>query len=136
MSGSLPSVSPHRSGRCVTRRAVSRVKCFAWAIGVQAILVAFYAAIAQSLTIPISLVHLAVVVPMALAAQLLPVSVNGFGVREATFSYYFAGLRLPVESAVALSLVGAGLILLFSLSGGVLYLTRQSWPAGHAGGAA
>ena len=44
--------------------------------------------------------------------------------REAAFSYYFVGLHLPVESAVALSLVGAGLILLFSLSGGLVYVLR------------
>lgn len=98
--------------------------CFLGAIAVQAILVAFYVAIAWGLRVPISPLHLGVVVPVSFVLQLLPVSVNGFGVREATFSYYFAALSLPVEGAIALSLVGAGLILLFSLSGGLVFLLR------------
>jgi uncharacterized membrane protein YbhN (UPF0104 family) len=103
---------------------VQMLYCFLGAIGVQAVIVAYYVALAWGLGIPISPIHLAVVVPVSLVLQLLPVSVNGFGVREAAFSYYFAGLHLPVESAVALSLVGAGLILLFSLSGGLVYVLR------------
>jgi uncharacterized protein (TIRG00374 family) len=99
--------------------------CFAGAILAQAVLVAFYVAIAYSLNIPISPLHLAVLVPVSFVVQLLPVSVNGFGVREATFTYYFVALNLPIESALVLSLLGAGLILLFSLSGGVLYVARR-----------
>ncbi len=98
--------------------------CFLGAILVQAILVAFYAAVAWSLRVPISLVDLAVVVPVSFVVQLLPVSVNGFGVREATFTYYFTALGLPLEGAMALSLVAAGLIMLFSLSGGLLFVVR------------
>jgi uncharacterized protein (TIRG00374 family) len=98
--------------------------CFFNAIVVQAVIVAYYVVLAFGLGIPISPVHLAVVVPVSLVLQLLPVSVNGMGVREAAFSYYFVGLHLPVESAIALSLVGAGLILLFSLSGGLVYALR------------
>jgi hypothetical protein len=53
-----------------------------------------------------------------------PVSVNGFGVREATFTYYFSRIGLPIESALVVSFAGAGLIILFSLSGAVAYLLR------------
>jgi uncharacterized protein (TIRG00374 family) len=101
------------------------LSCFAGALVAQAVLVAFYVAIAYSLEIPISPLHLAVLVPMSFVVQLLPVSVNGFGVREATFSYYFAALNLPIESALVLSVLGAGLVLVFSLSGGVLYVARR-----------
>jgi threonine/homoserine efflux transporter RhtA len=58
--------------------------------------------------------------------QMLPVSVNGFGVREATFSFYFAQLHLPLESALALSFTGAAMIMLFSTSGAVAYLVRRT----------
>ena len=50
---------------------------------------------------------------------MVPVSVNGFGVREATFTAYFSYIGLPAESALALSLTGAALVLCFSLSGAV-----------------
>jgi uncharacterized protein (TIRG00374 family) len=100
------------------------VTCFAGAIVVQAVLVFFYAAVARGLHVNVSLTHLAIVVPLSFVVQMLPVSVNGLGVREATFGFYFAQLNLSLESALALSFVGAVLIMLFSTSGAVVYLAR------------
>ena len=48
---------------------------------------------------------LAVIVPLSFIVQMLPVSVNGFGVREATFSFYFTRVGLSMESALLVSLV-------------------------------
>jgi hypothetical protein len=56
--------------------------------------------------------------------------VNGFGVREATFSFYFSRLGLPLESAMALSLGATALVMLFSLSGAAVYVARRH-PHGH-----
>jgi uncharacterized protein (TIRG00374 family) len=100
--------------------------CFAGAVMVQALLVGFYVAIARSMHIPIAPWHLAVIVPASFLVQMLPISVNGFGVREATFTFCFARLGLPLESALVVSFVGAALVMLFSLSGVPVYLTRQS----------
>jgi hypothetical protein len=99
--------------------------CFIGAVLVQAILVLFYVAIARSMQIPIGFAELAVIVPVSFIVQMVPLSVNGFGVREATFGFYFTRLGLPLESALLVSFVGAALIMLFSLSGGVAYLRRS-----------
>lgn len=98
--------------------------CFVGALFVQAVIVLFYLAIAHSMRIPIGIAELSVIVPMTLIVQMLPISMNGFGVREATFGFYFTRLGLPLESALLVSFVGAALIMLFSLSGGLLYLMR------------
>jgi glycosyltransferase 2 family protein len=102
--------------------------CFAGAVAVQAILVGFYLAIARSLNVPVSFAELAVIVPISFLVQMIPVSINGFGVREATFGFYFSRLGLPLESALLVSFVGAALIMLFSVSGGVAYLLRKGSP--------
>src|SRR5260221_349347 len=99
--------------------------CFAGAVVVQGILVGFYVAIARSMNIPIGFAELAVIVPVSFIVQMVPVSLNGFGVREATFGFYFTRLGLPLESALLVSFVGAALIMLFSLTGGVAYLRRS-----------
>jgi glycosyltransferase 2 family protein len=99
--------------------------CFAGAVAVQGILVLFYMAIARSMNIPIGFAELAVIVPVSFIVQMIPLSVNGFGVREATFGFYFTRLGLPLESALLVSFVGAALIMVFSLSGGVAYLRRS-----------
>jgi uncharacterized protein (TIRG00374 family) len=100
--------------------------CFGGAVAVQVLLVSFYIAIARSMHIPISPWHLAVIVPVSFIVQMLPISVNGFGVREATFTFCFARLGLPLESALVVSFAGAALVMLFSLSGVPVYLTRRS----------
>ena len=66
------------------------------------------------------------IVPITFIVQMLPLSMNGFGVREATFGFYFARLGLPLESALLVSFMGAALIMLFSLSGGVTYALRKT----------
>jgi uncharacterized membrane protein YbhN (UPF0104 family) len=108
------------------------VACLLGAVFVQAVLVAFYAAIVHSMSIPVSAWHLAVIVPISFVVQMAPVSLNGFGVREATFSFYFSRIGLPIESALVVSFMGAGLIILFSLSGAVAYLLRRPRSAGPA----
>jgi uncharacterized protein (TIRG00374 family) len=100
--------------------------CFAGAVLVQALLVGFYAAIAHGLGVPVSTWHMAVIVPVSFLAQLLPISLNGFGVREAVFSYYFSRIGAPIEAALVLSLLGAGLVMLFSLSGLLAYVLRRA----------
>jgi uncharacterized membrane protein YbhN (UPF0104 family) len=101
---------------------------FAGAIFVQGALVLFYFAVAYALHLDIPFSDLAVVVPMSLVVQLLPVSVGGFGVREAFFSYYFHRIGQPIEDAVLLSLVAQALLMLFSLSGLAIYIWRSRHP--------
>ena len=112
-------------------RPWSLASAFAGAVLVQALLVLFYAAVARSLSVQISIWHVAVIVPVSFVVQMLPVSVNGFGVREATFSFYFSRLGLPIESAMALSLGSTALVMLFSLSGAAVYVARRH-PHPHA----
>ncbi len=99
--------------------------CFVGAIMVQAVIVGFYAAVAHAIGVQISGAHLAILVPISLIFQMLPISVNGLGVREWVFGTYFTRLGLPLESALALSFIGAALIMLFSTTGAVVYLSRR-----------
>ena len=111
------------------------VACLLGAVVVQAVLVAFYAAIVHSMSIPVSVWHLAVIVPISFVVQMAPVSLNGFGVREATFTFYFSRIGLPIESALVVSFMGAALIIVFSLSGAVAYLLRGPRRAQSTSGA-
>jgi uncharacterized protein (TIRG00374 family) len=97
---------------------------FGGALVVQALLVLFYVCAARSLAVPFPLLAASVIVPISLAVQMVPVSINGFGVREAVFAFFFASLGLNVSSALTLSLGSAALIMLFSLSGGAVFLMR------------
>jgi uncharacterized protein (TIRG00374 family) len=95
------------------------------AVLVQALLVAFYAAVARGLHIDVSPWHLAVMVPVSFVVQMLPISVNGFGVREATFVAFFALAGLPAEAAMLLSFMGTAVIMAWSLAGACVHLARR-----------
>ena len=101
------------------------IRCFGGAVFVQATMVTFYFAVAYALHLTIGLADLAVIVPISFVIQMLPVSVAGFGVREATFSFYFSKIGQPIESAVLMSLVAQVLIMLFSLTGAAEYVSRS-----------
>ena len=98
---------------------------FGGAIVVQGALVVYYFAVAYALHLDIAFSDLAVVIPMSFVVQLLPVSVGGFGVREAFFSYYFHRIGQPIEDAILLSLVAQALLMLVSLSGLAVYVWRN-----------
>ena len=99
--------------------------CLGISIAVQALLVGFYASIAEALHLRIALGHLGMLVPISFLVQMVPVSMNGHGVREWTFREYLTRIGIAEESAVALSLIGASLVMLFSISGAAAYLTRR-----------
>ena len=98
---------------------------FAGAVAVQVSIVGFYLLVARGLAVPLPVFLGAVLIPVSLAVQMAPVSINGLGVREAVFAFFFARFGLPTEAAVALSLLSAALMMLLSLVGGVMFVLRR-----------
>jgi hypothetical protein len=96
----------------------------------QILVVLYYLAVARGLGIPLPAGAAFLMVPLCSLLQAVPISFNGWGLREGLFTVYFAQVGLPRESALAFSLVGAGLMVLLSLSGAVAWMTRgQGVPA-------
>lgn len=98
---------------------------FGGAMVVQITIVAFYLLTAQGLSVPLPLLLGAVLIPVSLAVQMAPISINGFGVREAVFAFFFRRFGLPAEAAVALSLVSTGMVMGLSLVGGLMFVRRR-----------
>jgi uncharacterized membrane protein YbhN (UPF0104 family) len=99
--------------------------CFGGAVFVQATIVVFYFIVSYALHLNVTLWDLAVIVPLSFVVQMLPVSLNGFGVREATFAFYFTRVGQSLESALLVSLVATALTMLFSLTGAAVYIGRE-----------
>jgi glycosyltransferase 2 family protein len=98
--------------------------CFGGAVFVQVTIVVFYFVVAYALRLNVTFWDLAVIVPLSFVVQMLPVSVNGFGVREATFAFYFTRIGQPIESALLVSLVATVVIMVFSLTGAAVWFAR------------
>lgn len=98
---------------------------FGGALVVQITIVAFYLLTAEGLSVPLPIFLGAVLIPVSLVVQMAPISINGFGIREAVFAFFFRRFGLPTDAAVALSLVSTGMVMGLSLVGGVLFLKRR-----------
>jgi uncharacterized membrane protein YbhN (UPF0104 family) len=108
------------------RNAPSAVAgAFGGALVVQITIVAFYLLTAEGLSVPLPIFLGAVLIPVSLVVQMAPVSINGFGVREAVFAFFFRRFGLPADAAVALSLVSTGMVMGLSLVGGFFFLRRR-----------
>jgi uncharacterized protein (TIRG00374 family) len=113
----------------VYREQVAMVwMAFVASVALQALVVCYYYMVARSLRIPLPLSASFLVVPLCTLVQTVPVSFNGWGIRESVFIVYFRQLGLSRDSALAFSLVGAGLIVILSLSGAVVWSSRAAAP--------
>ncbi len=97
---------------------------FAASLALQTLVVWYFLAIARALRIPLDVPAAFLMVPLCTLLQAVPISFNGWGLREGLFALYFSQVGLSRESALAFSLTGAGLIILLSLSGAVVWMAR------------
>jgi glycosyltransferase 2 family protein len=87
---------------------------------------------ALGLDIPLSM--LLVIIPVIYLTEVLPISINGLGVRESAFSFFFVLIGHTVEDGLAVSLLVIGMRYLLGLLGGTLLLvtlitSRASGPS-------
>jgi glycosyltransferase 2 family protein len=102
---------------------------FAASLALQTLFIYYHYAVARSLRIPLPLSACFLMVPLCTLVQTVPISFNGWGIRESVFILYFGQIGLPRDSALAFSLVAAGLMLLLSLSGAVVWTVRGPFEA-------
>ena len=88
------------------------------------IAVVFLNARALNLVVPISAV--AVFVPLVSLAGMVPVSVNGLGVREALYILLFGQIGVTAEVAVSLALLYLAVTVVASLPGGAVYALQRT----------
>ena len=87
---------------------------------VLAISAVWITALALNLDIPLS--YFLIFVPVITLISMIPVSLNGMGLREYAFLSLFSAVGIPAESCIALGLLSSILIILSSLPGGIIYI--------------
>lgn len=87
------------------------------------ILVVFLSARALDQHVPVS--ALAVFVPLISLAGMLPISVNGLGIREALYLLLFGRVGVPPDAAVSMAFLYFAVTLAASLPGGLVYALQR-----------
>ncbi|MBU4345943.1 MAG: flippase-like domain-containing protein [Candidatus Omnitrophica bacterium] len=83
--------------------------------------VTFYL-IALSLGLKINIIYFFIFVPIISAISLLPISIGGLGLRDASIVFFFAKTGVGQDLALAMSLLYFSFILIYGILGGFIYV--------------
>jgi uncharacterized membrane protein YbhN (UPF0104 family) len=89
--------------------------------------------VARGLGITVHVADFLLYLPIITSLSSIPISFSGFGVREGLYVEMFSQVGMPAVQALALSLLGYIVSLLWSLVGGIFFLThRKEMPSAAA----
>lgn len=91
----------------------------------QANVIIHYYLIAKALTLPIPLWSFFLIIPLATLITMLPISVNGIGVRESVYVFFFTPFLIGEPQAIAFSWIAYGMVVLQGIIGGIVYALRK-----------
>ena len=84
-----------------------------------------YFLIAKALNLDISLANFFLIIPLAIFIMMLPISINGIGLRESVFVFFFSAFGIVKFQAIAFAWLAYGLVILQGLLGGIVYAVRK-----------
>lgn len=85
----------------------------------------YYFLISKSLDFNVPLLYFFCIIPVTLVVLLLPITINGIGVRESLYVYFFSFVDVSGSNALAFSLAAFGLNLFVGLIGGMFFALRR-----------
>jgi glycosyltransferase 2 family protein len=100
-------------------------KATIWAVLLQLNVVLYYILIGRALGLTIPALDYFVFIPLVLLLQLIPITINGLGVREAAYVAVFAFYGLSSSAALSFSLIEIAFGLIVGLIGAALYAARR-----------
>ena len=77
--------------------------------------------LAKALHVNLGLAPFFLIVPLAVFLMMVPVSINGIGVRENLFVFFLASFGVAEATGLAFAWLDYGLVLLQALVGGIVY---------------
>lgn len=89
------------------------------------IVIIYFYFIALSVNQNINLLYFFIIMPIIAIVEMLPVSINGIGIREGAFLYFFTKIGIPDYIAVSMSLLFYIQKVGVSLIGGMIYAFRN-----------
>ena len=100
-------------------------KATIWAVLLQLNVVLYYILIGRSLGLKIPAFDYFVFIPLVLLLQLIPMFINGLGVREGAYVAVFGFYGLTSSAALSFSFIEIAFGLIVGLIGAVLYAARR-----------
>jgi glycosyltransferase 2 family protein len=96
-----------------------------WAVFLQLNVILYYFLIGRALHLKINFIDYFIFIPIVLVIQIIPITINGLGLREGSYIEIFKFYGISARSAVSFSLVDVAFNLVLGLVGGIIYVARR-----------
>jgi len=118
------------------RRRSALIVVFFLSLAYQLLIVLFSFLVGRALGLGVPLRYFVLCVPFTVIISLVPISINGLGVRESGYVFLLDNIVTSSSQAVSLSLLIYALSLLASVVGGIAYISQENRsPAARRSGA-
>lgn len=97
----------------------------AWAVCLQLNVILYYFLIGRALHISIPLLDYFIFIPLVLLIQIIPITINGLGLRELSYVEIFNFYGITPETAISFSIIEIVFGLVVGLVGGAIYVSRK-----------
>lgn len=84
-----------------------------------------YYLISEAMGLNVPFIKFWIIIPIALFVQMIPLSVNGIGIRENLYVFFLGLYGVTAAQAIAFSWIAYGMILILGIFGGILYVFRK-----------
>lgn len=85
----------------------------------------YYFILSRGFDFGVSFPNFLLIVPLTLFFIMLPISVNGFGIRENAFAFFFALFGVPLATVFAFTLISYSGTITQGILGGIIYSLRK-----------
>ncbi len=107
------------------QRKAALILAFFWAFCLQVNVIVHFFLIGIALGLDIKLIDYFIFIPIVLLIQLIPITINGLGLREGAYIEIFQFYGITAGSAFAFALVDVAFMLIIGIIGGIIYVTRK-----------
>ena len=99
-----------------------------YSMALQAMIILQFFAFSSALQAGVSLPEIAVLVPVVMLVTLLPITINGIGLRETALAVVGAAFALTANDAIAMAWLFLGVHFLYAVIGGLIYMAGRPAP--------
>ena len=100
------------------------VRAFGLSLLLQLNVIVHFIIVSRALGIDIPVLAMFTVIPLSIFVTMLPVSINGIGLREGVFVFFFSAYGIDAVEAIAFAWIALGFVMLQGVIGGILFAAR------------
>lgn len=106
-------------------KKIALAKTLFWAFLLQINVIMHFFLIGKALHLQIQFYDYFIFIPIVLLIQLIPITINGLGLREGSYIEIFEFYSVAPGAAFSFALIDVAFMLIIGLAGGIVYVTRK-----------